>query len=419
ADQSNGSGTPAYNVTFGNANGTQDIAQSFQISISEPLNKVQFYIKKVSTPSNATVKIMNDSSGSPGTTVFASGTLPASTVTTLYGWVDVSFTSNPLLNVGTTYWIVLDTGTSSSKYYITGATNATYADGIGKIGQQGSTWNNTSPSGLDYYFSVYLGGINGLIAGSSGSQWNQLSIGTSGTGTAQAHTINYTEAPGLLYCQTGTGNNKACTIQADPTYIAPPISDANIAQWKVDATAGGTYSGTYNTPGYGDSTLGPKKITGNLNVTGSHTLYLTGTVWVQGNVTVDGAAKIVLDSSYGHGSGLLVADGWLNLAGSGQLNGTGQTGSYLLFVTTSDSTAVNCSGTGSTICISGAAGSVILNAQKGTLVFTGSASAKEASAYKMFLTGNTRVNYESGLANLNFNSGPSGTWDIASWKESQ
>jgi hypothetical protein len=417
ADQSNGNGTPAYNVSFGNANGTQDIAQSFRISNSLPLSKAQFYIKKntTSSPSNATVKIVNDASGSPGTIVYASGTLSASAVTTSYGWVDVSLTSNPLLNLNTTYWVVIDASTSSSKYYIIGASNGGYNNGLGKIGKQGGTWNNTTPTGLDYYFGIYLGGLNGSIVGSSGSQYNQLSVGTGGSGSAQAHTVNYTEATGLIYCQTGTGNNKSCTSQTDPVYIDFPISDGNITDWKTEAETGSTYPGTYNTPSYGTSTLGPKKITGDLNVTGSHTLYLTGTVWVQGNVTVSGSAKIVLHSSYGSSSGLLISDGWLNLAGSGQLNGTGQSGSYLLFTTTSNCDISFC--THNAIDISGAAGSVILNAQKGTIAFTGSASAKEATAYKMSLTGATTVNYESGLANVNFNSGPSGSWDVSGWQE--
>ena len=256
-----------------------------------------------------------------------------------------------------------------------------------------------------------------MIQGSSLSQWNQMKIGTSGSGNAEANTVNYTNASGFIYCNTGTGNNKSCTPQSDPSYVAYPVSDANITKWKSDASAGGTYNGDYNTPSYGTSSLGPKKITGNLNVTGSQILYLTGTIWVQGNITVSGSAKIVLDSSYGNTSGIIVSDGWLDLEGSGQLNGTGQTGSYLLFVTTSNCDKTFC--THNAIDISGAAGSVVLNAQNGTLNFSGSASAKEATAYKMTLSGATTVNYESGLANMNFTSGPSGGWNVGSWQETE
>jgi hypothetical protein len=418
ANQANGSSsTPDYNVNFGNANATQDVAQSFQTSEATPLNKVQIYVKKVGSPNNATVKIVNNSNGSPGSTVYASGTLAASSVTTNYGWIDVSFSTNPMLNTNTTYWLVVDASTSSSKYYVIGASSGTYSSGIGKIGQQGGTWNSTSPAGLDYFFKVYLGGFTGLIAGSSGSQWNQFQVGTDGSGTAQAHTVNYTRASGNIYCQSGTGNNKACVSQADPVYQAMPISDANIAQWKADAELGGTYSGTYNTASYSTSNLGPRKITGDLNVGGSHVLYLTGTVYVQGNVNVSGAARIVLSPSYGNTSGILISDGRLSLSGSGQLNGSGQSGSYILFVTTSNCDASFCPS--NAIDISGAAGSVILNAQNGTIGFSGSASAKEATAFKMSLSGATVVNYESGLANINFTSGPSGSWSIQNWGETE
>ena len=417
ADQSNGSGTSAYDVTFGNANATQDIGQSFQLGSSNTLNKVQFYIKKIGSPSNATVKIVNDASGSPGSVIYASGTLLTSSVASSYGWVEVAFTTNPLLNTNTTYWLVIDASTSSSKYFVMGASNGGYANGLGKIGQQGGTWNNTTPSGLDYFFKIYLGGVFGLIQGSSLSQYNQLSVGTGGTGSAQAHTVNYTEATGFIYCQNGTGNNKSCTSQTDPAYIAYPISDENITEWKGDAEAGGVYSGNYATPSYGTSTLGPKKITGNLTVSGSHTLYLTGTIWVQGNVIVSGSAKIVLSASYGNSSGILVSDGWLDLEGSGQLNGNGQAGSYILFITTSNCDVSFCAH--NAIDISGAAGSVVLNAQNGTISFSGSASAKEAVGYKMILTGATTISYESGLVNTNFTSGPSGGWNIGSWKETE
>ena len=47
ADQTNGTGTPAYNISFANASGTQDIAQSFQVAIESPLNKIQLYIKRL------------------------------------------------------------------------------------------------------------------------------------------------------------------------------------------------------------------------------------------------------------------------------------------------------------------------------------------------------------------------------------
>jgi len=414
---SNGDGIPEYNITFGNTNGTQDIAQSFKPETSDYINNVSLYIKKIGAPGNPVIKIVNDYGGSPGSTIYATGTLNASLITNSYSWVEISFLTNGFLAAGTKYWVIIDSIASTSKYFMIGASNGGYDDGLAKIGKP-SSWANTTPSGLDYYFKIYSGGSYGLITGSSGSEWNQLSIGTGGTGSAQAHTVNYTEATGPIYCQTGMGNNKECISQTDPTYIPYPVSNANITKWKSDAEAGGIYNGNYKPNSYGTSTLGPIKINGNLTVDGSHTLKLTGTVWVTGSVTVFGSAKIILDTTtYGNTSGILVSDSWLALEGSGQLNGTGQAGSYILFTTTSNCGIVYC--TKNAINISGAAGSVILNAPNGVISFSGSASAKEAIAKKIILDGNTRVNYETGLANPSFSSGPSGSWSINSWKETE
>lgn len=409
SDQSNGSGTPSYGVSFGNANSTQDIAQSFELNTSSPLNKIQLYIKKTGSPSNATVKIVNDNSGNPGSTVYASGTLNASTITTSYGWVDVSFSSNPVLDTGETYWLVVDGSTSNSKYYIIGASSETYGNGLGKIGQQGGTWSNTTPSGLDYFFKIYLGGFTGLIAGTSGSQWNQLHVGTI-SGSAQAHTVNYTNSTGLIYCQTGTGNNKSCSPLTDPPYIEFPVSESNISQWEQDAEVGGTYNGDYSV-GWAGATIGPKKINGNLSVSGGGILTVSGTLWVTGNLTLNGGGTIRLSSSYGSDDGVIIVDGTVLVSGGGHATGSGISGSYIMILTKSTSDTA--------MSISGGAGAVILYAPKGTIAISGGASLKEAVGYRMTISGGSSITYESGLADNNFTSGPSGSWDIQYWKESQ
>ncbi|KKT91018.1 MAG: hypothetical protein UW93_C0014G0001, partial [Parcubacteria group bacterium GW2011_GWC1_45_13] len=43
--------------------------------------------------------------------------------------------------------------------------------------------------------------------------------------------------------------------------------------------------------------------------------------------------------------------------------------------------------------------------------------AKEATAYGIILNNEAIITYESGLANVNFYSGPSGGWNIESWAE--
>lgn len=411
ANISNGSGTPAYNMPFGNYYNGQPIAQSFKLHSPNQINKISLYIRKIKKPKNATVKIVkNIKYGSYNYDTLAQGTLSADKVTHSYGWIDVSFDTNPTLKANTTYWILIDPHSSKSNYYEIGVSNNNYPDGWGSTSYWDFFWNVLNPSDIDYYFNIYLGGNTGLIAGSSGSVWNPLHVGTI-SGDAEAHTVNYTNTTGNIYCQEGTGNNKACnTSKADPVFISFPISDANITDWENNASSGGTYNGNYDV-GWAGATLGPKKINGDLYVSSGGTLILTGPLWVTGDVILHGGGTIKLDHSYGSNDEVIVSNGTISISGGGNATGSGTAGSYLMMLTTSSSS--------NAISISGGAGAVVLYAQNGTVKVSGGASLKEVTAYKLNISGNSSITYESGLVNNNFSSEPTGSWNINSWKETQ
>ncbi len=408
ADQKNDSPlSPTNFVKFGDSSSTQDLGQSFKVSVSETLAKISVYIKKTSTPSNLTARITTDSAGSPSENTLTSATLDSSLITSSYGWVDISLPNNIQLISGTTYWVVLDGGNSTTRYYTVG-TNTAYANGQGKIGQYSGTWNDTSPVGLDSYFKIYLGGMTGLIDG--------VSVGTSGVGNAEAYEVKNSTIAGSLYCQVGSGNNKSCnTSKAIPTSLDFAISDGNIEEWKSDASAGGVINGDYTVSS--NISLGPKKIVGDLLIDGNKTLTLTGTIWVIGKVTLGNGAKIALSSSYGINSGTLVTDGTVRVSNNSLFSGSGQSGSYLMVLTTSDCPLGDlCDGLYA-IDISNNAGAVILNAQKGTVHLNNNATVKGITAYKTIFDSNAVINYEQGIANLNFTNGPTGGWNIKSWAE--
>ncbi len=404
-NQSNDTVVPTYDVIFGKTTASQDVAQSLSVSTSTTLNQVQFYIKKVSTPGNITVRLVSNISGSPSATTIASSTLSTSSVSNSYGWVSVNFGTSPTLIAGTTYWLVLDASVSSTKYYMIGGNADGYAGGVGKIGQYTSTWNDTTPSGIDYFFKIYTGGSSGLIQGES--QWNQLHIGTV-SGNAAAHTANYVNVTGTLTCQEGTGNNKSCSPGTDPTYASMPLSDSSIGQWQTEAESGGIYNGNYSV-GWAGATIGPKKIDGNLNVSGGGTLTVTGTLWVTGNITLSGGALMKLSSDYGDNDGVVVATGNISISGGADATGSGEDGSYMLMVSESTS--------GSAVSISGGSGAVILYAADGTLNISGGAELKGGTANRIVVSGGSDVNYESGLADMHFVSGSAAGFSIGEWKE--
>ncbi len=402
SDQSNGLGIPDYDITFGNTNGTQDFAQSFQVGTTGVVNKVQFYLKKVGSPSNITVRLVSNSSGSPSTTTLTTATLSASTVSSNYGWVDVSFSSNPQLSSSLSYWLVLDAVTSSSNYYKIGANNNGYANGADKIGQYSSTWNNTLPAELDGFFNLYLGGLTGLIDG--------ITIGTGSVGNAYAHTVNNSDIAGINYCKIGSDNNKSCdTSREDPVPVGMPISEQNILDWKDQAAIGGSYEGNYLVSN--DMTLGPKKITGNLTIDIGKRLTLGGVIWVQGNFIMNNNSIMDLSSWYGSSEGVIVVDGTISILNNATFEGSGTPGSYILSLTTSNST--------SAISLANNAGAVSLYAANGTINVNNNGTAKALTGHNIHLGNNAVITYDSGIANTNFISGPSGSWNIYSWKESE
>jgi len=416
--------TPPSNIIFGNSSSNQDFAQSFQVSETGNLNKIKFYAKRTSnSPSGSlTVRISSDAGGKPSTNTIDSVSIAASSLPTSFNgaWTEVVFPNYIQFQPGVTYWVVFDGGNNSSKYF-TMATNTYFLSFKGMTGQFGTTsWNETSPNGLDAYIEIYTGGITATI---SGDGYDYLRIGTTG-GDAWAHTVNSTNTYGLIYCQAGTMNNgKICdTSRQDPSPQAFPVSDNDLQIWKDEAVAGGTITGNYSV-GWAGATLGPKKITGNLTVSGGGTLTVTGTLWVQGNITVTGGGKVRLAPSYGANSGVILqsgtsdVQGYISISGAGMFSGSGEVGSYPMVVTTSVCPAHSSCGGNNAISMSGGAGAVILNAQNGTLLMSGGTSARTMTAYKTIVTGGGVVNYEAGLVNLNFSSGPSGGFDINGWTE--
>jgi hypothetical protein len=335
-------------------------------------------------------------------------------VGTSYGYVAVPFTSASTLTPGTQYWIVLDTpSTSWNTYYQWAATSATYSNGVSKTGDLGGTWNATSPSTLDGYFDLYLGGVTGIIQG--------IAVGQNG-GDARAHEIKNAIISNTAYCQISSGTtNKACnTTQADPTQVAYPVVDSQILSWKDEAAAGTSRSTWSLGSNNATSTSGAMKINGNLSLTDGAILTLNGILYVTGNININGAGKIQLGSSMGTKAGVIVVDGTVTLSGGASITGNGTAGSYAIVVSTNTAcgTGVGCNASSAyAISADGGTGSVVLVAQDGGIRFLGGASAKSAVGKYMYMDGGTTLRYESGLASIDFSSGPGGTWSVNSWKE--
>jgi hypothetical protein len=303
----------------------------------------------------------------------------------------------------------------------------------------GNVYTNGSiqaSSGVQITGTAVAAGATSYIGDGIGSPYmGTVVVGTGSTGDAWAYKVLGGNVSGNLYCQlpatypSGNNNNKACnTSKGIPPTQPMPFTQANIDEWKAEATAGGVISGSTKCPGgssggnctvdYAGATFGPGKITGSLVVNGGGTLTLTGTVWVVGTITVTGGGHIVLPSNFAQYSATLISDGYVNLNG-GSYTGSGTSGSYLFVVTTSACpSGSGCSGNPA-ITVSGGSGTIAVCAQNGTVALSGGISINAAVGKTVTATGGTNVIYQQGLASPSFQNGPSGSWTLQGWGESQ
>lgn len=395
--------THAADFLFGNVNQRSSVAQSFIPSQTDTLTKVSVKLKKIGNPGNLTVRIVTDNNGSPSKTVIVSGSIAASLVTGNYTFIDGALDATPTLNAGQTYWLMLTAAVNANNHYSWGIdTSDGYQGNTGKFSQQ---WNAGNPvwdgSGGDYNFQTYLGGVVTTLDG--------ISIG----GTARATTMTNCLVTGNAHYEL----SNTCLVQGQqfggtpaPAPAPYPISAAQIAVWKTAAEAGGTIEGDH-TLDEQTNTMGPKKINGNLTVRNNSILHVTGPIWVQGDVTLDNNVQVLLDSSLGNNGTVVIADspadptlkGKIIIGNNSSIAGNGQPGSHPLFISM-------YAGAGNAVDLSNNADNTIFFAPSGTITISNNTGVKEMTAYQIHMSNNSVVNYESGLQNAHFSSGPGGSW---------
>ena len=163
-----------------------------------------------------------------------------------------------------------------------------------------------------------------------------------------------------------------------------------------------------------DGDIGPRKyINGNLEITNNAVVKLMGAVWVAkddlgngGNFSMSqGDTTLKLDESFGSNSTGIVVDGGVDLTQGGKLQPTtANPKGYIMIV--SGSTANDAV----RISQSGATG--IFYALQGGGVLSQTASVAALVANRLEMTQSSILNYETGLADARFSTGPGGSWQI-------
>ena len=251
------------------------------------------------------------------------------------------------------------------------------------------------------------------IVARNGNKIEQLDIG----GDAKVHTCKDSIIAGTLTYVSG-GSVQNCTVggttSTQPNEILPkdlPISQSQIDEWKNEALSGGVISGDYILSGTQKSSLGPKKIEGNLTIQDQAELSFTGTIWVTGNITLQNKARVYLDSNtYGSNSGVIIADGKITVQDTAKAKGSGLAGSYLMLLSTLDSGQ-------NAIILQNSPEVDIVYASNGFVLLQNSIRLREVSSWGLKLQNQAQVIYEVGLEDTSFTSGPGGSWEVVSWRE--
>jgi len=426
--------SPLNTTNFGTNGSTNDwLAQSFVPSITERVFSFDLKIAKHLNPgSTLTLYVYSDNSNNPDSDLTGGGkqvtvTIPSdSTGGWENGWTTQAFTpsTNPLLSAGTKYWLVIRTSsTNATNYWLTArsasADDSVYASGTAKLDGDGSAMPAAcNPSVCDIAFRVNMGGVQPT-----------LNIPTV-TGTARSYNITDTTMGGKAYYRNLAGTvrantNDTCTDGengpncfdldasggSDPDPVDLPLSDAQVSQMESQAAAGGTIVCS-PTCSLGTSTVGPKKYQGNVSITNGAVITMAGTIWVEGDLTIDNNAIVKLADGYGSSSGIIVADdpanrstkGKITLSNNGNLQGNATTGTYVMAVSMFTHTSTTA------IAVSNNLTAGVIYAPHGIVDISNNANLKEVTAEKIVLQNNASVTYETGLANVNFSSGPGGSW---------
>jgi len=396
-----------------------DTAQGFIPSVSNILRKISFYLKKVGSPPDQTVKVFADNSGSPGTTILGTGTLRSASVANNFSWVDVNFDTSPALIIGQSYWLMIDVSRDDNNYWVWGADNNNgYTRGTGKYTNDWSShsavWNDI---GADLDFKTYMGG-------EAPTYIDNLTVGVD----AHVNTITDCSIGRDAYFQSidqeTTVHGSKYPNSEDPALVDLPISLAQIQKWENQAQSGGIRQSDLWLAAGGQ--VGPLKIEGDLylpSADSENPAFITGPVWVTGNVYGSGNGKVKLDDNLTSGYPVIAdnpsdqnTDGKIFLENNFIVEDS-VAGGYISFISMNKSLDWGNPAISILNNVNKDKAGAIIFAFQGLINVENNGKFKEISGYALNLRNNAKIIYEQGLINASFSSGPGAGWKIESWQE--
>lgn len=425
----NPSVSPLNTLRFGDGNGTKVLAQSFIPSITERVFSFGLKMARHSDPSlNVTLHIYDDNSNNPGSKLSGAGqAITVNFPTDASGWENGYTTqvfspdTNPVLQAGTKYWLVMDIAqTNATKYWLVArdTTGSTYAPGTAKLDGSDAGMADACVGGCDIALQVNVGGVPPLlkIPTVRGNAYSQTIESTIINGQAHYQSLIGTVKAnnGTITCAENNSGPWCFDNAANQPPASFPISDAEVAQMEAQAATGGTTTCSPTCIILDGASIGPRKYNGNVTLDNGAHVTLTGTVWVNGDLLIDNNSVLQLSDAYGTDSGTIIADytadqslkGKILLQNNGNILGNATPDTYIMAISMHHDQVFAAA----TVNVLNNLSAAVIYSPYGIVEISNNAALKEVTAQKLILRENTSVTYESGLANVNFTTGPGGSW---------
>jgi len=313
--------------------------------------------------------------------------------------------------------LVLASGVSFNYGVQAGNGGVSFANTASIRGNVNSSGPITGTNSNIVYGTVISTGPSGLVSG------------IHATSSVYAHTIQNADIDGNAYYQSISGSTVDGTLypgSVDQESNDMPISDEQIEEWKASALAGGTISSPCPYKITGGTTIGPKKINCDLEISGNnYTINLAGNLWIDGDIEVKNSPTIRVDDSMSGKSVVVIADndsdrssgGLISLDNSATFDGTGNN-SFVMFISKNNSASTG--GDYAAITAKNSmSGDVLVYAPQGKIELENNVSIKEVTAYQISIKNSAQIIYETGIANLLFDSGPAGGFEVGGWVETE
>lgn len=254
-----------------------------------------------------------------------------------------------------------------------------------------------------------------IFVSSAGGTIDNCAVG----GDAHADNITDSDVEGDCYYDSNFSGS-SCDGAEYPGSDTPsevPIPSMDLELWRTAAEAGGTITGDYEPDD--NTALGPIKITGDLILNNNTDLTITGPIWVMGNIISSNNSSMTLDASFGRNSTIILADnpgdisagGKIYMTNNTEFSGSGEDGSYIVFVSTNDSLDT---GDPAIKIKNNSVGGIFL-AMNGLVYFWNNADAAAIAGEGVYMRNNSIINYENiGLtpSDLILSTGQPGGWGM-------